>query len=156
MPSADYPATVVEVLDDQISFRPATLRAVHIFAKSNPWRGSLDQRKKKICKLNQSLAAACGIRIPELVFGRLDGSSSGRSYYEPGRHRIVLVGKLSVVTYLHEFAHARGMGEQGACRWSINLFRRCFPRQFSRLIQVGHTLVRPQDVGSKQGGQSVG
>ena len=156
MPSADYPATVVEVLDDQISFRPATLRAAHIFAKSNPWRGSLDQRKKKICKLNQSLATVYGIRKPELVFGNLDGSSSGRSYYEPGRHRIALVGKLSVVTYLHEFAHARGMGEQGACRWSINLFRRCFPRQFSRLIQVGHTLVRPQDVGSKQGGQSVG
>ena len=155
MPSADYPATVVEVLDDQISFRPATLRAVHIGAQSNPWRGSPDQRKKKFRKLNESLGTACGIRIPELVFGRLDGSSSGRSYYEPGRHRIVLLGKLSVVTYLHEFAHARGMGEQGACRWSINLFRRCFPRQFSRLIQVGHTLVRPQDLGSKQEGKSV-
>ncbi len=155
MPSADYPATVVEVLDDQISFRPASLRAVRIFATSNPWTGSLDQRKKKFCKLNRSMAAAYGIRKPELVFGNLDGSSSGRSYYEPGRHRIVLVGKLSVVTYLHEFAHARGMGEQGACRWSINLFRRCFPRQFSRLIQVGHTLVRLQDVGSNQGAKSV-
>ncbi len=156
MSSADYPATVVEVLDDQISFRPATLKAVRIFAKSNPWRGSLDQRKKKFCKLNQSLATVYGIRKPELVFGNLDGSSSGRSYYESGRHRIVLVGKLSVVTYLHEFAHALGKDEESACRWSINLFRRCFPRQFSRLIQVGHTLVRPQDVGFKQGAKSVG
>jgi len=155
MPSADYPSTVVEVLDDKILFRPATLRAVHAFAQSNPWRGSPDQRKRKFCKLNRSLAAVYGIRKPELVLGQLDGSSSGQSYYEPGRHRIVLVGKLSVVTYLHEFAHARGMGEQGACRWSINLFRRCFPMQFSRLIQVGHTLVRLQDVGSNQGAKSV-
>ena len=69
MPSADYPSTVVEVLDDKILFRPATLRAVHAFAQSNPWRGSPDQRKRKFCKLNRRLAAVYGIRKPELVLG---------------------------------------------------------------------------------------
>ena len=52
------------------------------------------------------------------------------------------VGRLSVVTFLHEFGHALGYGERGACRWSINLFRRCFPRSFARCRQAGHTLVR--------------
>jgi hypothetical protein len=46
------------------------------------------------------------------------------------------------VTFLHEFAHARGFDERQACRWSINLFRRCFPRSFASCRQVGHTLVR--------------
>jgi hypothetical protein len=51
-------------------------------------------------------------------------------------------GRLSVVTYLHEFAHALGRDERGACRWSINLFRRVFPEQFARLAASGHTLRR--------------
>ena len=49
---------------------------------------------------------------------------------------------LSVLAYLHEFAHARGADERQACHWSINLFRRCFPRSFARCRAVGHTLVR--------------
>ncbi len=147
MPRDDYPATVVEVMDDHMRFRPAALRAVLVFAESRPWAGSVQERKGKFRQLNRELSEAYGITEPELVFGRLDGTSSGSSHYIPRLHRIVLVGRLSVVTYLHEFAHSRGMGEQGACRWSINLFRRCFPRQFGKLIQVGHTLIRPAEIG---------
>ena len=147
MPTDDYPRTVIEVLSDDIEFTPATLGAVRTFAQSHPWAGSLISRKKKFRKLNHTLAQAEGVAMPELRFGRLNGASSGRSYYEPGRHRIVLVGKLSVVTYWHEFAHSRGKGEQGACRWSINLFRRCFPKQFGKLVHVGHTLIRPAEIG---------
>jgi hypothetical protein len=42
---------------------------------------------------------------------------------------------------LHEFAHARGADERQACRWSINLFKKCFPRSFARCRVIGHTLV---------------
>ena len=147
MPTDDYPATVVEVLDDQMRFRPAALRAGEAFAESHPWVGSVEERKEKFRQLNRELSEAYGITEPELVFGRLNGSSSGSSHYISRLHRIVIVGKLSVVTYLHEFAHSRGMGEQGACRWSINLFRRCFPKQFGKLVHVGHTLIRPAEIG---------
>jgi hypothetical protein len=149
MMQSTYPASVLEVLDDAMQFHEATVAAVHRFAASKPWHGSISARKKKFRILNQDLSAAYEIEEPDLHFGLIDGSSSGASHYISLAHRIVLVGKLSVVTLLHEFAHARGMGEQDACRWSINLFRRCFPRQFSRLIFVGHTLVRPADVASK-------
>ena len=142
----DYPETVIEVIDDDMRFKASALRAVQRFASSHPWRGSLDERKKRFRGLNQSLAAAYGIPEPELEFGEIDGSSSGSSHYIPALHRIVLVGKLSVVTFLHEFAHARGMGERGACRWSINIFRRCFPRQYARLLHRGHTLIAPQSL----------
>lgn len=145
MPRDNYPETVNEVLDPNAKYKPAALRAVRSFARSRPWSGSLDERKEKFRRLNHDLADAYGIPEPELAFGSLDGSHSGNSHYIPAFHRITLLGKLSVVTYLHEFAHSRGMGERGACRWSINLFRRCFPRSFARLAHAGHMLVRQRE-----------
>jgi len=132
-------------------FKAPALRAVRRFAESNPWRGTMNERKQKFLTLNRALAEAYGIAEPDLRFGRIDGSSSGSSHYIPALHRIVLVGKLSVVTYLHEFAHARGMGERDACRWSINLFRRCFPRQYARLVGRGHMLIRPASINRDNG-----
>ena len=146
MQRSEYPATVLEVVDNHMRFKPSALGAVRRFAQANPWHGSLDERKAKFLQLNQALAAAYNIDDPDLRFGTIDGTSSGGSHYIPARHRIVLIGRLSVVTYLHEFAHARGMGERGACRWSINLFRRCFPTQYARLVGRGHMLIRPASI----------
>ena len=143
----DYPQTVIEVIDAQMRFRPATLRAVRAFASSRPWSGSLEKRKEKFIRVNQDLAKAYATSEPRLRFEQIDGSSSGNSYYRRSTHSIVLTGKLSVVTFLHEYGHALGKDEIEACRWSINLFRRCFPRQFSRLVHRGHMLIRPSDVG---------
>ena len=150
-----YPATVLEVLDDEIVYSDELLCVLRIFAASNPWRGSIETRKRKFSDVNRMLARTCGIQTPTLGFGFLDGSNSGASHYILRDHCIVLTGKLSVVTFLHEFAHALGLDEEEACRWSINLFRRCFPRQYSRLIHVGHTLVRPQDISATLTGKSV-
>lgn len=143
--SSDYPEMVIEIIDDAMRFKLATLKALRQFAASRPWRGSISERKEKFRKLHLALSSAYGFSEPELVFGPIDGSSSGASHYIRPMHQIVLVGKLSVVTYLHEFAHARGMGERDACRWSVNLFRRTFPRQYARLVHVGHTLVSPTE-----------
>jgi hypothetical protein len=140
---ANYPATVAEVLDPSMKYKPAALRAVRGFARGKPWRGTVAQRKAKFCTLNRDLASAYGIREPRLIFQGVEaGAPSGASSYRPAAHAITLTGKLSVLTYLHEFAHARGADERQACRWSINLFQRCFPRSFARCRAVGHTLVR--------------
>jgi hypothetical protein len=139
----NYPATVAEVLDPAVKFKPATIQAVRAFARRRPWRGSIAARKEKFRRLNRDLAAAYGIVEPRLVFQNVEaGGSSGASSYRPSTHTITLSGKLSVLTYLHEFAHARGADERQACRWSLNLFRRCFPRSFARCQAVGHTLIR--------------
>ena len=151
----NYPEAVIEVLDDDIQYPPAVTDAVKGFAETNPWKGSQNSRRKKFQQVNRDLARACSIEEPTLNFGLLDGSSSGSSFYSPSDHRIVLTGKLSVVTFLHEFAHALGHDERKACRWSINLFRKCFPRQYSRLIHVGHTLVRPEDISTVLTKESV-
>jgi hypothetical protein len=144
MPSRrNYPATVQEVLSPAMRFKPAALRAVRAFARSKPWQGTLARRKRKFRRLNRDLSAAYGIAEPRLIFQNVEANlSSWASSYRPLTHTITLVGKLSVVTFLHEFAHARGFDERQACRWSLNLFRKCFPRSFARCRAMGHTLVR--------------
>ncbi|MDM8006902.1 MAG: hypothetical protein QUV05_12250 [Phycisphaerae bacterium] len=142
----DYPESVLEVLDDNLRFKPSVLKVMRSFQKSRPWSGSLEERKEKFIKLNRVLSAIYGVAEPRLAFGTINGNSSGTSYYRPSTHEIVVEGRLSVVTYLHEFSHARAMGEREACRWSINLFRQVFPRQFERLVHRGHMLIRPEDL----------
>jgi hypothetical protein len=110
MPRRGYPQCILEVLDEQMTYPPAVVRAVQRFARTRPWRGTVEDREAKFEQLNRDLAKVYGIAVPALNFERIDGSSSGSSHYIPSQRRIVLVGKLSVVTYLHEFAHALGSG----------------------------------------------
>lgn len=135
----NYRRTVAEVIDPRATYRPAALRAVRAFRREKAWRGSVEERILKIGRLNQALAEAYGIPSCRLQFVRI-GATSGNGFYEPATHTIGLVGRMSVVTFLHEFAHARGMDERRACRWSINLFRRLFPHSFARCTFDGHMI----------------
>ena len=138
----DYPTTFGEVLDPPVRFRPSVVAAAMRFAQSKPYRGDIDEQKAKFETLHTDICAIYSKRT-SLTFGLLDGSDSGTSHYLPSADLIVLCGRLSVVTYLHEFAHALGRDERGAVRWSINLFRRCFPRSFARCVESGQMLRRP-------------
>ena len=144
MTTPDYPATVAEVLDPTMRFRRATVKAVMDFKGSRPWSGSLSERKAKFERLHAELcrvyrkATTLTFDVSDVV----DGGLSAGVYYVPPIDEIVLVNTLSVVTHLHEFAHALGKGERGACKWSINLFRKCFPREFLRCRRQGHMLRR--------------
>ena len=141
----NYPATVAEVLDPPVRFRPQTVAAVKRFARSKPYRGSVEERKQKFLALHRELCRVYRKRT-RLDFGVLEGGDSGSSYYCPATDQITLCGKLSVITALHEFAHALGKDERGAVRWSVNLFRLCFPRSFARCQPAGHTLrLRPNE-----------
>jgi len=49
----------------------------------------------------------------------------------------------SVITALHEFAHHLfGSSELKACRWSVWLFKKTFPKSFSKLKWKGHMLIK--------------
>jgi hypothetical protein len=137
----NYPATVAEVLRRPINFRRRTLRVVRDFARSRPWRGDFRDRCRKFEALHGQLCALYG-KATELFIDTSAawGRDSGDSHYRPGRDLIVLKGRLSVVTYLHEFAHALGRDERGAVRWSVALFRECFPRSYARARACGHVL----------------
>jgi len=135
----EYPISVDEVLSSPVRFKKATLSAMKDFKNAKPWRGTLDERVEKFSKLINALSMIYGIKPPLLDTSSVDPSEcSDRSYYMPLTHSIYLVGKLSVITLLHEFAHALGKGEHGACRFSLNLFRRVFPKRWARLRFDGH------------------
>jgi hypothetical protein len=135
-----YPESIREVLDEEMKFRPEALAAVRAFARSKPWRGTLVERWRKFLTVNRDLAAAYGIEPPTLILRGNGTGDSGASFYLQQGHVIVMRGRLSVVTFLHEFAHALGKGERGACRWSLNLFRRYFPRSFDQCQPDRHML----------------
>jgi hypothetical protein len=139
---ANYPATVAEVLNPDAKYRRATLAAVRAYARAKPWRGSQAERKAKAERLLAALAASYNRpRVPALVL-----VPAGGDYYRPATDTICLnetsSKKFSIITLLHEFGHALGKDERQTCRWSINLFARCFPRSFAGLSADGHCLRR--------------
>jgi hypothetical protein len=139
---ANYPRTVREVLSNRRTYRPATLKVLREFRRAKPWRGSEAERRAKFRKLHRQL---CRIYGEELRRGNgslptLSFSQREVACYIPSQNRINLP-TLSVVTYLHEFAHVRGADERQACGWSINLFRRIFPRSYARCRHDGHMLI---------------
>jgi hypothetical protein len=139
--SREYPQSVSEVLDDQMKFKPAALQAVRHFAQMKPWRGSVPERQEKFRWLNKALAEAYGVEEPRLVFGTDKTKDSGSSCYIPRLNTNILRGRLSVVTFLHEWGHRlHGRNEYRVAAWSINLFRRVFPKSFARCGWDGHML----------------
>jgi hypothetical protein len=142
MPYAhNYPASVREVLRRNRKYKGDVLRAVKGLRRSKAWRGSYQERAAKFLACFTALREAYGLDNLSLVFSSENQHSEGYGYYVPSEQKIVL-GKLSVVTFLHEFAHALGKDERQACIWSINLFKRCFPNSFDRCDALGHMLVR--------------
>lgn len=139
-----YPASVAEILDDNMKFNRAALAALRAFKASRPWRGSLDERHRKFRTAHDVLCVAYRIDPPpRLIFGNDHVTCSGRSCFIPAMNTIVLRGRLSVTTYLHEIAHARGMNERAATRFSVNAFRKVWPRLFARCRHDGHILRAP-------------
>ncbi len=135
---ATYPKTVSEVLAD-VKYPRLVLAAVRTYAKMRPWAGTRAERLAKMRWLLKGLATALGVAEP-----RLKAERRGGSCYDRGTATIYLCGRLSVTTLLHEFGHhLLGTDERAVCRWSVNLFRRCFPRQYAKLRHEGHLLRRP-------------
>jgi hypothetical protein len=139
MSQSDYPRSVEELDLDSVVLDEHVIEAVRRFAKAKPYRGSLDERKQKFVGLNADLAAACRVSPPRILFEINEREDSGESGYSPFLDTIVLRGRLSVITMLHEWGHRIfGRSEYQACRWSLALFKRCFPRSWKRLRFEGH------------------
>jgi hypothetical protein len=54
---------------------------------------------------------------------------------------IITLNNTSIISALHELGHwLLGDSELLACRWSVHLFKRIFPKAFARLHWEGHLL----------------
>ena len=143
--------SVEDVLDDSVRLNPEATAALKAFRSAKPWRGTFAERCGKFTALHAALAPVYGLEV-RLVLPRTEtperpGNGGFFPADAPGvpeayRGAVVLTGKLSVVTYLHCLGKARGMNRREACRWSINVFRKIFPRSFGAASTDGFRIVK--------------
>jgi len=140
-----YPDSAAEVMQTEVRFKQSTLDALNLFKESGPWTGKIRERIIKYELLHEALCNIYNIDY-RLVFenirlGRGPGAS-GSSYCNRMTRTICLKNKLSVITYLHEFAHAMGGNERRAVRWSCSLYKQTFPEKWEALSSNAHMMVR--------------
>lgn len=141
-----YPSSVEEVLDDTVKYRRDIIRVMNEFKALNPWKGTPRQKAAKLCWLHIQLCESYGTNTsltfdPEILCDQ--ESKHGNGWYHHGMNNIHICGKISVLTFLHEWGHnLHGASEHLACWWSINLFRKIFPSNFEKLLNNanGHYL----------------
>lgn len=140
-----YPRTVQECLRDRYPYKRGVIAAMKEFRDMKPWKGSVPARAGKFRWVVSALADVYGIATPRVRFESIrlpaPAGASASSGYDRRRNIITMRLKMSVISVLHEFAHALRKGERGACVWSLNLFRRIFPEKWRRLTAAGHMLI---------------
>lgn len=138
--------TVEEVINDGLGFKPEVLNAMREFRKLKPWRGTIPQRREKLTFLHHKLREIYERPFIELEFQLPEDFElpRGNGIFVEDNDTIYLIGKISVVTYLHVFAKAVfGPDDEKAMEWSINLYRRIFPNSAARMRIEGSCIVNP-------------
>lgn len=123
----------------EIVFPEAVITALKEFKRNHKYSmlpGDMQAREEA---MRQMLAVFCtALNIQPVEMRSFDLSLTGNSapsYYDSIERCITMIGKLSVITFLHEFAHALNPegGEDFARMWSLTLFRKVYPKSFERL-----------------------
>lgn len=124
---------LANLMEDSPTYDEHMLEAVRKLASGKPWKGSFDRRLDLLSTCVRELCKARGGTMWQLVHTGKKTGSSTLSKLQPQLHRINITGRLSVVTVLMLFAgSAENMTRFEEVRWSLCLFRLCFPRSFAR------------------------
>jgi hypothetical protein len=137
------------MLDAEMKYKRETIKAVKKFKQTNPWKGSREVRTMKFDALLAELKVIYNKPSLRCVYEcQRPYFESFSSCYSPYDDLITMRGRFSVITFLHEFAHALGRDEYGAVKWSTNLFAKVFPEKMAALSNSGHVLTinRAQEV----------
>ena len=148
-----YPSKPLTTSLSKIPKYEEVIEVLRVFRSMNPWRGTNKQRYDKFLWLCGRLNEIYGLNVK--LVSRVHGppyTFSGASYYNPVRKTIVLIGRYSVITFLHEYGHALDYsnwssrlpahGEHWAVMFSVTLFKTVFPDKYAKLTSVGHCLVK--------------
>lgn len=147
--AAENTKTYMErILETEMEYKPEIIEAVKEFKKYHKIGAEDDvARLNAMAALAHAVAVAEHKPTPIVQMEHIDGSPSYRSDYNEITHTITMRGKLSIVTFLHELAHAVYAYDEHMARvWSIKLFKKVYPKAFANLKVVdGFALVRPDD-----------
>jgi hypothetical protein len=132
------------LIDDNMTFPAPAIEALALFKKDYRFNAPanvsfMDWQGRRLAGMKTLVNALCEayqIAPIELrMVGIEEGASSTASFYMPTERIIYMVGKLSIVTLLHEFAHAllNTDGQDAAQKWAVNLYKKVYPRAFDNL-----------------------
>jgi len=127
------------------------ITALEYFKAKKSFNMDTEGRFEAMQEMLNELCDVCGIPILSFEMENIDGSFSGASEFNSSEYKIVMRGKLSIITFLHEFAHAFFFHtvnflyqesnqfnyykiEQLAKMWSHHYFRKVYPRQYDKLM----------------------
>jgi hypothetical protein len=151
---SEYVITLVTRGAAEIVYPEAVIAALKEFKKNHKYSmlpDGMQARQDAMAALTTAFCAALGIEpIAFRAFDLTSDGNSSESYYDSIERCITMLGKLSVITFLHEFAHGLNPegGEDFARMWSLTLFRKVYPKAFENLFMATKTpteffLVRP-------------
>lgn len=134
----------MRITRQDFSLNPASADAIKRFRDSKPWQGAFAERWDKFMLLRQGLSEANSV-APILEFrGEENTRDPGNGVWASEINTIILVGKLSVVTFLYCFVMSCGVNRDGALEAAQRIFRHYFPRSFGGCRRVGDCLIRDQ------------
>lgn len=139
-----YP-TKEEIIAKPIKHKREVINVVRHWKKENwlPARQSNPLEKFAVIKdLLSNIAFAYGEQVNVEFIPNLPSCG-----YDPRTQTIFINNTVSIISSLHELAHHLfGDSELKACRWSIWLFKKTFPKAYSKLIWNQHMLVKPTPI----------
>jgi len=134
-----YP-TKKQILTQQPRFNKETIKLTKLWktlALKN-WKTDTNQTKHhKLKTLITTLSQTNNKTKPKTT-------TNTEYFYDPNKKTIHLnINNPSIISTLHELAHhLYGPNEIQACRWSIWLFKKCFPEQYKKLEWKNHLLTK--------------
>lgn len=137
-----YP-TKKEILENPPRLNSETIEKILLWKKgymSNKWKTL--QNEEKIKRLNILIY---WIQIAENTGIQPSKNRTGKEYKYSQRTQTIYHSKTnpSIISSLHELAHHLfGRNELNACRWSVHLFKICFPSSYQKLKWSNHLLIK--------------
>jgi len=114
-------------------YKPKVLLATKLYARLKPWRGTEDEQWDKL----RIYCTMMNEAYRNDVFLVRDANYHGEGCFNLATHKITM-SKVSVITFMHEYAHSLGKDEHEAVKWSLCLFKRIFKKSFSNIEFEGH------------------
>lgn len=125
----------------RLQFEPEVVAIVRGALKTRLWSGCPDERLEKIRALCRALSTHYAMPAPEVVVKQ---TPLGPHFIPP--RRLIVLDKISVTSFLHEFAHAlldareEPQNEEFPRAWSLGLFYTVAPRLFETARASGRLL----------------
>lgn len=129
-----------------MEFEQELIDIIKLWSESKIWRPkektteALEERKAKFVYCHEMLNRYYqkNVKLVFKVTPETDAipGSSGRSGYSLEQDTIYIIGRLSAITFLHEWAHALGMNQEQANEYSLGLFKIGFPNSHANLKKI--------------------